>query len=172
MTTNRKPVRRYSARTAILRGASRENSRAGNCHLENSTVRHILTANHGSMHALTHGVGGQAEWDELAAALYVAAILDRQVYGSAYFDAIDTALNAQVACGARLQTKGRAVYTGPEMQAVNHALDIHDEQVIQATRREMERAINTCARELADPHNPTSPYNRLRKLLAEKGCAV
>lgn len=105
----------------------------------------IDTRNHMSLERILKGEGTIPDWDEVTAALNMGIVLDLQVYGGEYNAVFRSASDAHATCGLRIKD-GRALYTGPEMVAVKLALEIHDQQMLQATTKEIDTAIREAHR--------------------------
>lgn len=100
--------------------------------------------NHVALDEIIHGRGNRNHIDDMIACFNVAEALYRvsPKLGLDYAPEIKAAQDAIFALGRRFLDTGRAVFTGPEMNAVRLAMDIHDEQLDAATVREMEQAID------------------------------
>lgn len=105
----------------------------------------IDTRNHTSLERILKGEGTIADWDEVTAALNMGIVLDLQVYGGEYNAVFRSASDAHATCGLRIKDN-RAVYTGPELVAVKLAMEIHDQQMLQATTKEIDTAIREAHR--------------------------
>lgn len=107
----------------------------------------IETINHSAMHQLTHGKGTRQDWDEVAYALNTALVLAEDYkIGLDYLDDIRAALEAHRMCGVR-----QFGYSGPELQAVNTALKIHEHQLLITTVAEHEKAMTKVMRNVYKP---------------------
>ena len=167
MPTSKKPRKKYSPGRKFLRLVSKTNAAVGRRTLSSDSQLRVLTANHDAMLTLTRGEGGHNEWEAVAAALHIGGILDEISYASQCADIFEAAIRAHAECGARYVMKGRPTYTGPELAAVNAALECHDVQVEQATVNEMERALNRCQREADDHQCKGSPVAQANRRVAE-----
>lgn len=166
MPANKRPRKKFNPRSQELRARSKAHAQAGRRPLAEGSVRHIQTGNHVALQSLLNGTGNEGDWAEVATALHIASVIDRAHYAAEFAEEIGAAIEAHAQCGARMVSKGRAVYTGPEMLAVRRAFEVHDVQVQQATLQEMERTIATYRRESENPNHPACAANRLRAILA------
>lgn len=139
MPKTKKPRKPYRPRGVIkdpvgyvLGGMSR---------VDRAHVVRALAINHDAMIRLTHGKGTVEDWKVVTGALNMAAVLDEQVYDCTYQDELSEALLAHGRCGVRRWNGGNFGYTGPDLQLVNFALSVHDEQMTKATVGEIERAL-------------------------------
>lgn len=124
----------------------------------------INLRNHISLEKILKGDGDGKDWDEITAALNIGVILDVQVYGGEHNALFVTASNCHATCGERSGRLGRILYSGPELTAVRLALEIHDEQMAQATTIEIDRAVREAQRLLKAGHiNPVQKAARLQK---------
>lgn len=135
MASNKKPKKKYRPKPVLL-----------------DPIAHVLVGirppapehrarieivNHGAMYQLTHGKGTRQDWDEVACALNTALVLAEDYkIGFDYLADIQAALEAHRMCGVR-----GFGYSGPELQTVNYALKVHEEQMNIATVSEHERAL-------------------------------
>lgn len=104
--------------------------------------------NHMALGVLCTGMGGKPDMDVVIAALNMTEGLARLRIGSelsAQIRAGQDALYTLAQRGARL---GRFVFTGPELQAVNLAMEIHDAQLDVCTIAELEKAVEIVKQEL------------------------
>ena len=149
MPKTKKPRKAYRPRAVIanpvgyvLEGMTR---------ISRAEVVRMLTANHAAMMNLTKGEGTVDDWRVVTGALNMAAVLDEQVYDCAYQDELSEALKAHGRCGVRRWNGGNFGYTGPDLQIVNFALSVHDEQMTKATVGEIERALAETERRSRNP---------------------
>lgn len=168
MPTSKKPRKKYSPKTKVLRLMSRAHHEHGQRPLATDAALSILAVNHDAMASLTRGEGSQHHWEVIASALFFAGVMDRDLFGSAYADDFIAARSAHAACGLRMFSTGRPVYRGPEMQAINDALAIHDEQIRLATQAEMERVLAYCKKHGQQPTCDLSPIAQVFKAVEAK----
>jgi len=149
MPKTKKPRKAYRPRGVIkdpvgyvLEGMSR---------VSKDKVLHTLTVHHDAMVRLTKGQGTVDDWRVVTGSLNMAAVLDEQVYDCAYQDELSEALKAHGRCGVRHWNGGNFGYTGPDLQLVNFALSVHDEQMAKATVGEIERALAESERRSRNP---------------------
>jgi hypothetical protein len=111
----------------------------------------LVSKNHSAMGELTHGRGNRDHIDVLIAALNMTEGLYRvrANLGKAWASEIRAGQDALLEMTRRgVARADRFVFTGPEMAAVNVALEIHDEQLNQCTVAELEAAIQIAKREI------------------------
>jgi len=99
----------------------------------------LLAKNHAAMDEITHGRGTKAHVDVLIAVVNMAEALYkvRDGLGRDWADEIRAGQDALLAMARR----PKFVFTGPEIQAVNTVLEIHDAQLSECTIAELESAI-------------------------------
>lgn len=138
MASNKKPLKKYRPRpqiqdplTYVLSGFKLP---------ERSKTLKVQLINHGAMHSLTAGTGTRDDWQYVCNALNVAVVLAEMGIGDEYLPQIKEAMAAHAECGKRLYVHGRAVYTGPQLTAVNLGVEIHDAQLEVANVAQMEKA--------------------------------
>ncbi len=130
--------------------------------IETQTMVHL------AMQQITKGVGTIADWRLVAATINVASILDEQVFDRVASAEMGEATASHQMCGARHLIGKSLGYTGQEMQAVNTALELHDEQLKLVTRMELERATNEVKRRSLHPNTRVSAASLADKLINEK----
>lgn len=110
----------------------------------------LLTKNHGAMMELAQGRGTRDHIDTIIAALNMTEALYRvrAGLGKDWAAEIRGGQDALLAMTRRGVERNRFLFTGPEMQAVNLALEIHDAQLDQCTVAELEAAIELVKREI------------------------
>lgn len=104
-------------------------------------VERLRIKNHGALQLIVIGRGKKEDVDVLIAATNMAvAIKDVCKLGGDY-EADISAMHAAVYSMARrgIET-GRFVFTGPELQAVNAGMEVHDAQIDICTVQEIEKA--------------------------------
>lgn len=123
---------------------------------------------HMAMQHLTNGKGTISDWRLVAAAINVATVLDENVFNRAASDEMEAAIAAHQMCGARHLTGKPFGFTGPEMQAVNAALAVHDDQLKLVTRMELDLATGEVKRRSLNPNTRVSAASLADKLTKEK----
>ena len=99
--------------------------------------------NHSALSDITQGQGDKNKVDVLIAAMNMAEalyIVNSQL-GKEYAPEIKAAQDAIYNMAKRGVAKGRFVFTGPEMQAMNTGMEVHDAQLDACTIGELEAAI-------------------------------
>ena len=99
--------------------------------------------NHSALSDITQGQGDKNKVDVLIAAMNMAEALHivNPQLGKEYAPEIKAAQDAIYNMAKRGVTKGRFVFTGPEMQAMNTGMEVHDAQLDACTIGELEAAI-------------------------------
>lgn len=99
--------------------------------------------NHSALSDITQGQGDRNNVDVLIAAMNMAEalhIVNHQL-GKEYAPEVKAAQDAIYNMAKRGVEKGRFVFTGPEMQAMNTGMEVHDAQLDACTIGELEQAI-------------------------------
>lgn len=104
--------------------------------------------NHMALEVLRTGGGGKSDMDVVIAALNMTEALARLRIGIELSDQILAGQDALYALAQRGARMGRFVFTGPELQAVNLAMEIHDAQLDICTVAELEKAVEIVKQEL------------------------
>jgi hypothetical protein len=105
--------------------------------------------NHAAMNSMVHGTGTRDDIDELIAAMNVCeALAITTGLGDEYRSEIKAAQDAIFSMGRRGLDKGRFLFTGLEIQAMNLGMEIHDAQLDVCTVEQLEKALDFVAREL------------------------
>lgn len=99
--------------------------------------------NHSALSDITQGQGDKNKVDVLIAAMNMAEALHivNPALGKEYAPEIKAAQDAIYHMAKRGVAKGRFVFTGPEMQAMNTGMEVHDAQLDACTIGELEAAI-------------------------------
>lgn len=105
----------------------------------------LLAKNHSAMLEITQGHGTRDHIDTLIAALNMSEALFkvRASLGSDWAEEIRSGQDALFNMIQRgIERGNRFIFTGPEIQAINLVLQIHDEQLNQCSVAELEAAIH------------------------------
>lgn len=115
------------------------------------TKRSLLAKNHAAMDELVHGRGNGEHAAVVINALNIAEALShvRAEFGADWLPEINAALDAMFVVANRGNATGRFVFTGPELAAVNLAMEIHDQQLEVCSIIEMEKALRDVERVIA-----------------------
>lgn len=111
---------------------------------------HLVTLkikNHQALAALTQGRATLEDVNVLIATLNIAEALYRMGFGREYNDVVKQGLLALRAVGGRGITSGRFILTGPEMNALNLVMELHDAQLDLCVVQDIEKAIDLVRRE-------------------------
>ena len=106
-------------------------------------VLNLRTKNHSAMASMLAGTGTRDDVDILIAAINMteALSLTRGELGIDWKQEINAAQNALFTMAQRGLIKNRFLFTGPEMQALKLAMEIHDAQIEQSTIQDFEKAL-------------------------------
>lgn len=106
-------------------------------------VLNLRTKNHSAMASMLAGTGTRDDVDILIAAMNMTEALSliRGELGIDWKQEINAAQNALFTMAQRGLTKNRFLFTGPEMQALKLAMEIHDAQIEQSTIQDFEKAL-------------------------------
>lgn len=102
----------------------------------------LKAKNHSALSEITQGRGNRDQIDVLIAAMNMCEAYAVHGKGSDWLPEIRQAQDALVSMGKRGLEKGRFLFTGEEMKAINLGMDIHDAQLDQSTVQEMEMMID------------------------------
>lgn len=107
--------------------------------------------NHEALRSMVAGTGASADVHVLINALNMTEALAvvRDELGADWKAEIRAGQDALHTMALRGAAKGRFLFTGPELNAINQAMEIHDAQLDAATVAELERAMDVINRVLA-----------------------
>lgn len=110
---------------------------------ESSEAISLKIKNHSVLADITTGHGTRDKVDVLIAAMNMAEALHivNPALGKDYAPEIKAAQDAIYNMAKRGVEKGRFLFTGPEMQAMNTGMEVHDAQLDACTIGELESAI-------------------------------
>jgi hypothetical protein len=114
-------------------------------HSETLTLR---MKNHASLEEITKGRANKGHVDIMIVALNMteALAMVREDLGSDWRTEIRAAQDALFAMAQRGVATGRWLFTGPELTAVNLAMELHDQQLDACTVDELQKAIDLSKR--------------------------
>jgi len=119
--------------------------------------------NHDALTNITQGRGTRDDIDLVIAAMNVAEAMAMMGHGSDWRPEINAAQEAIYNMGKRgLKNDNKFLFTGPEMQAVNLGMDVHDAQLDDCTVKQLEDALKIVDREIR--------YKRA-KMIREEECS-
>lgn len=103
----------------------------------------LRTKNHSALASVLNGTGTRNDVDCLIAAMNMTEALSliRHELGFDWKPEISAAQDALFTMARRGLTKNRFVFTGPEMQAIKLAMEIHDAQIDDCTIQDFEKAL-------------------------------
>lgn len=106
--------------------------------------------NHNALAEVVQGRGNREQIDVLIAAMNMAEALYRinPDLGLQYSPEIKAAQDALFTMSKRGLERGRFLFTGPELTAMNTGMEVHDAQLEAATIAELEKALDLIAREI------------------------
>jgi hypothetical protein len=111
---------------------------------QNSEAVAIKIRNHQAMVEMTSGNAGQREFSVIDTAMLMAgglAQVNPDKLGGHLMQEIDAAILASLAMHKRSKAKGVFRFTGPEMQAINLGMEIHDQQLDTCSLDELHKAV-------------------------------
>jgi hypothetical protein len=115
----------------------------------NDAVLALRIKNHSALTAVVQGKATRDDLDILIAAVNITEALALRGIGSDWHDEIRAAQDAVLTMTRRGLANGdKFLFTGPEMQAVNLAMEIHDAQIDQASVSDLERALDKVQEEI------------------------
>jgi len=98
--------------------------------------------NHQALTSIVRGTGTRDDVDVLINAFNVTEALAKKIeLGDQYTIEIQGGQDALFTMARRCVDKNRFIFTGPEMQAVNLAMEIHDAQLDEVSVADLERAL-------------------------------
>lgn len=116
---------------------------------EHGKAMTLKIRNHQALASMTAGAGCREDIDILIAAMNIAeALAITADLGSEYRAEITAAQDAIVSMGKRGLDKGRFLFTGPELTAMNLGMEVHDAQLDACTVAQLERAMDFVVREI------------------------
>lgn len=122
-----------------VEAANRRYEAAGKVPISETVSLRILNLVYLALASLKTGKGTVTDWDTVAHALNMSELLATELkIGYDYLSTIRRGQQAHNNCGARYITKSAFGYSGPEMKAMNLALEVHDQQLEIATVEELE----------------------------------
>ena len=98
--------------------------------------------NHSALAAVTQGKATKDDIDDLVGAVNVTEALAMLGKGKDWADEIRAGQEAVLAMARRGLERGRFLFTGPELTAVNLAMEIHDAQLDACNVQELEQALD------------------------------
>jgi hypothetical protein len=117
---------------------------------DNEHITSLRIKNHEAMLDMAQGRGCRDSIDVLIACMNVAEALYRvnPDLGLQYCVEIRAAQDAIVAMARRGLEKQKFLFTGPELQAMNTGMQVHDAQLDACNIAELEKALDLVAREI------------------------
>lgn len=127
-------------------------------------LRRVQVQNHMAMAEMAQGRGTRAQWNRIVGAINIANVLCEQGIGNEFRAATIAARDALLAVGKRgVQNEDRFVFTGPELRAVNDALDAHDAQLENSRAIDIDLAAATVAHRVRHRINSTSVMREIQR---------
>lgn len=134
----------------------------GSAHVDR--LRQTQTLNHLAMLDMAQGRGTREQWNRIVGAINMANVMCEMGIGDEFRHATIAARDAMLAIGKRaVRNEDRFVFTGPELQAVNEALDCHDAQLENSRSIDIDRAADTVVHRVRHRINNTSVMREIRK---------
>lgn len=110
-------------------------------HEDGAYLLRIQVALHEAAANIAQGKGGFLDLDNLLMAQNMVHAFIEQGIGKEYEAVAAASRNALIALCVRWKEAGKAIFKGPEMQAINEMIELYEAQLGIATLREMELAI-------------------------------
>lgn len=104
---------------------------------------------HLAMTNITQGRGQKEDWQEIANSINLAIVLAEMGWGKDYVPELAKAQGAMILLRDRLKQNGRIVVRAEEMNLINDALAIHDEQIAIAPIRDVDAAVRHIEQQFA-----------------------
>lgn len=105
--------------------------------------------NHAALTNMVKGEGTRNDIDVLIAAMNVSeALIATADLGSEYRAEVMAAQDAIHHMGRRGLERGRFLFTGPELSAINTGMDVHDAQLDACTVGQLEKALDFVVKEI------------------------
>lgn len=120
---------------------------------ENAEAIGLKIKNHNAMLEMTQGHGDRQAFDLLAAAMNMAeglATVNPDKLGGHLEAEIREAQDALHSMGKRSLSKGVFRFTGPELQAVNLGMEIHDQQLDTCNIQELDQGVQLVYKAIRD----------------------
>lgn len=144
MGRNAKPRKAYRPRPVVADPVEHAIARAGLLHRRQRLDLALPTQ--ASLQAMRTGTGRWPEWRNLADALNVAEALSQDGIASDRLDEIRTAQHALAALHQRVEAGGPWTLRGPELTALQLAVELHGIQLKLASQGEVANAIERVQR--------------------------
>lgn len=107
-----------------------------------SIITQTRIKNHIAIETLRKGEATKDDMDAIINAFNVTEALAIKGIGADYRAEIRAAQDALMSIGVRAKDRGRFVITGPELTAINTAMEVHDAQLDICTVAELEAALD------------------------------
>lgn len=104
--------------------------------------------NHHAMVALLEGKAKAAQMGTLVAMYNMVEALHKMGFGAEYNDAVEEGMSALTSIVLRSHKIGKYVPTGPEIQALNMLMELHDAQMDVVTVRDVDKALKLARKEI------------------------
>jgi len=103
---------------------------------------------HAALTALLQGTATAAHMGTIVDMYNMVEALHKMGFGEEYADCVEAGMAAVVEVVKRQHKIGKYVPTGPEIQALNRLIELHDAQMDVVTVREVDRAIRLAKKEV------------------------
>lgn len=113
-----------------------------------SQLLHLRLKNHEAMVALSQGTAGTPQMGTLIAMYNVTEALHKMGVGKEFAEQVTAGREALINIVERSHKVQKYVPTGPELQALNALVELHDAQMDVVNVREMDAAIKLAQREI------------------------
>lgn len=143
MSKQKKPrTKKYSPRKYDPAGGLRALIRIEDRAIANSPINHdkqseILILARLALLNLTNGSGSAESWACIACSLRIGIVLCETVFFGQHVDVYEKALEGAAKCDLRSQKTGVHRLDGDSIQAIKHALDVHEQVLKSCTQSEI-----------------------------------
>jgi hypothetical protein len=151
MPANKKPRKKYSAGRWLERAANANERRIDAKPLNDLQQRDLGLAYHIAFENMLKR-GSEEDWYILAGTMNVALVLAEQGYGEEFIPEVKVAMESLMDVKYRADRIGKWAFDGAGIQAMRHALELHDQQCALATRSEIKTALQAIIKRANEGH--------------------
>lgn len=163
MAANKRPRKQYRPRP--VNPSAIVDAFAAHLPMATDKQQDVSLVAHQSLTALTSGKGTEFDSDALAVAMNLSMLLTEIGVGREYQAVAIAGQEAVARCKARAERSGKWGLDGPGIAAIEHALELHDQQVEIATQAQMSAALREMRRRAANPEYVIESRKRGERLM-------
>lgn len=141
MAKNKKPAKKYVPGRWVASANAVERVVESVSPAHQSVQDRLGIVLHGAVHDIIRGKGVRADWFSIKNSLNVCKVLCMMGMGNDYLPDVELAMLAHRACRDRFNTTGSFGYTQLELQSINTAIELHQEQLRHTSVQDVERAV-------------------------------